>query len=365
LIAGIREVECQRRIDAWFLGPVISGWSRAMRDSNYMKAKNSVVAVALFALTILCRQAHAQGTAFTYQGHLVESGVEANGSFDFRFGLYTNISTTNFTGSLETNAATAVSNGVFTTTLNFSNVFNGTAYWLEIGVRTNGTTNAFTILSPRQPITPAPYAITASNLTGTLPASQLTGSIPASIVSGTFSNSVSFTNGSNVFSGNGAGLTGVEGVTSSNFVYAYDNTSQLVASAGAFQNVSFASSSTSGWFIPASGEFVAPQTGLYLVEYQAHFFNANSTSAASAIVRCVLNLTSTPVEIPSSEAVVTVPAQYVLPASRSFLVSMLSGQMLSLQMTTGIAGSSGAYLFSSSFAGQNFPSISLTVVRLQ
>ena len=95
---------------------------------------------------------------------------------------------------------------MFTTTLNFSNVFNGTAYWLGIGVRSNGTTNAFTPLTPRQPITPTPYAITASNLTGTVAATQLTGSIPASAVSGTFSNSVSFTNATNIFAGNGSGL---------------------------------------------------------------------------------------------------------------------------------------------------------------
>jgi hypothetical protein len=33
-------------------------------------------------------------------------------------------------------------------------------------------------LSPRQPLTPAPYAITAENLDGTLPASQLSGTVP-------------------------------------------------------------------------------------------------------------------------------------------------------------------------------------------
>src|ERR1700734_2226447 len=146
-----------------------------------MKAKNLVVAVSILSLLILGKPVHAQGTAFTYQGRLTTNGTEANGNFDLLFGLCTNVSTGNPIGSLLTNAATPVSNGVFTTTLNFSNVFNGTAYWLEIGVRSNGTTNAFVILSPRQPITPAPYAITASNLTGTLAASQLTGSIPASI----------------------------------------------------------------------------------------------------------------------------------------------------------------------------------------
>ena len=37
-----------------------------------------------------------------------------------------------------TNSATGVTNGLFIVTLDFGNVFNGTDYWLEIGVRTNG-----------------------------------------------------------------------------------------------------------------------------------------------------------------------------------------------------------------------------------
>ena len=177
-----------------------------------MKVKNLVVAV--FVLVASALAALAQGTAFTYQGLLSSSGGAANGSFDLRFGLYTNVSIGSQIGSLETNAAVGVTNGLFTTALNFSNAFNGSNYWVEIGVRTNGSTGTFTTLSPRQPITPTPYAITASNLTGTLPATQLTGTLPAAVVSGTFSNSVNFTNTTNIFVGNGAGLVNVHGVTS-------------------------------------------------------------------------------------------------------------------------------------------------------
>ena len=43
-------------------------------------------------------------------------------------------------------------------------VFNGTTYWLEIGVRTNGG-GGFITLSPRQQLTPAPNAIFAENAT--------------------------------------------------------------------------------------------------------------------------------------------------------------------------------------------------------
>jgi len=323
------------------------------------------ITTAVMVLPIVCGTAQGQGTAFTYQGRLGQDGAPANGNYDFRFGLYTNVSTGSQVGSLETNANTAVSNGVFTTTLNFSNVFNGTAYWLDIGVRTNGSTNTFTPLTPRQPITPAPYAITASNLTGTLPAAQLTGSLPAGVLTGIYSNSVSFTNTNNIFAGNGSNLTGVPSVTQSNLLYAYDTTSQYVSSAGGFQNVAFGTTTSSGWLVIASGEFVAQQSGVYLVQYQAHFGNANTSFALTGMIRAILNLTSTPSEITSSEAAIYIPASSVGLASRSFLISMTAGQMISLQMTSNQAGTGGAFLESSVFFGQFFPSVSITIVRVQ
>ncbi len=139
----------------------------------------------------------AQGTAFTYQGRLNDSGSPAGGSYDLTFALYgsTNLPGTVLTGPI-TNSAVAVTNGLFTTLLDFGrNVFTGTNYWLQIGVRTNGDPNAFTALSPRQPLTPTPYAIfanTASNLSGTLPSAQLSGALPSAQISGTYSGAVTF-----------------------------------------------------------------------------------------------------------------------------------------------------------------------------
>jgi hypothetical protein len=108
-----------------------------------------------------------------------------------------------------TNSATAVSNGLFTVTLDFgSGVFAGNPRYLNIGVRTNGSPNPFTILSPRQPLTPSPYAIfanIASNLSGTLPAAQLAGTLPASAFAG-YTNTVALTNGGNLFSGSFNGV---------------------------------------------------------------------------------------------------------------------------------------------------------------
>ena len=61
-----------------------------------------------------------------------------------------------------TPAPVAVSNGLFTVTLDFgTGIFTGPARWLEIGVRT-ANIGAFTTLSPRQQLTPAPYALFAA-----------------------------------------------------------------------------------------------------------------------------------------------------------------------------------------------------------
>ncbi|MGH7993500.1 MAG: hypothetical protein ACREDQ_08285, partial [Limisphaerales bacterium] len=151
--------------------------------------------------------AFAQGTAFTYQGRLNDGGAPANGSYDLTFALFnTNITGTALGGTL-TNSATAVSNGLFTVTLDFSNQFDGTPRWLQIGVRTNST-SSFTPLSPRQQLTPTPYAIFAngaSNLSGMLPASQLAGTLPPSAFAG-YTNTVALTNGGNLFSGTFSGL---------------------------------------------------------------------------------------------------------------------------------------------------------------
>jgi hypothetical protein len=105
----------------------------------------------------------AQGTAFTYQGRLNDSGGPANGTYDLQFTVFDSGAGPNLVAGPLTNAVTAVSNGEFLVTLDFGDgVFTGPERWLEIAVRTNGN-GAFAILSPRQLITPTPQAIYASN----------------------------------------------------------------------------------------------------------------------------------------------------------------------------------------------------------
>ena len=147
---------------------------------------------------------HAQGTAFTYQGTLNANGSLANSNYDLAFTIYTssNLLTGIIAGPV-TNSAVAVTNGQFIVTLDFgAGVFTGPDCWLQIAVRATGAAS-FTPLSPRQRITPTPYAIfanSASNLVGVLASTQLVGTLPAGVFAG-YTNTVALTNGANLFSG--------------------------------------------------------------------------------------------------------------------------------------------------------------------
>src|SRR5262245_54441913 len=182
-----------------------------------MKTKSIFTLCLCFLPSAFCPRASAQGTAFTYQGRLNENGSLATGSYDLRFGLFGSPS-----GPLEaaavTNSAVPVTNGLFTVTVDFgSNAFPAAARWVEIAVRTNGS-GAFTNVSPRQQITPTPYAIRAANFSGAvspsqLPAGFLTNGATGISLTGTF-------NGT--FNGNGGGLTNLSlttpgGMTAADF----------------------------------------------------------------------------------------------------------------------------------------------------
>ena len=166
------------------------------------------VLLLLSALNSQLSTACAQGTAFTYQGRLNNGVAAANGSYDLTFSLFnTNAGGVAVAGPV-TNSTTAVSNGLFTVTIDFgAGIFTGTSNWLQIAVSTNGA-NDYSTLSPRQQLTPVPYAIfanTASNLSGTVSSAQL----PASLIT----NGASGVNISGTFSGNGAGVTNVNLLT--------------------------------------------------------------------------------------------------------------------------------------------------------
>lgn len=101
------------------------------------------------------------GTSFTYQGELTNSLVPANGSFDFRFILYTADVGGSQVGPTVTLPGVEVAQGVFTVPLDFGSVFGTFDSWLEISLKPAGGPT-YTVLSPRQPVTPAPKAMALS-----------------------------------------------------------------------------------------------------------------------------------------------------------------------------------------------------------
>jgi hypothetical protein len=146
----------------------------------------------------------AQGAAFTYQGRLDDGRAPANGDYDLTFTLFGVSSGGSAVAGPLTHSLVAVSNGLFTATLDFgAGVFDGSARWLEIGVRANGG-DAFIILHPRQALTPTPYAMSARSVTGVVPSGSLVGA---------YSSAVTFSNADNRFTGSGAGLSGVNSAT--------------------------------------------------------------------------------------------------------------------------------------------------------
>jgi trimeric autotransporter adhesin len=197
-----------------------------------MKTRMFLLVGALLLSTFTKIQA--QGSAFTYQGQLMESNTPANGSYDLQFIIYDASVGGSEIGPVVTNTATPVVNGLFTVTLDFgAGIFTGSNDWLDIAARTNGS-GTFTELSPRQQLTPTPYAIFAEGADAT----GLTGTIPTASLSGTYAGRLNLTNIGNSFAGNGASLASVNaaalnGLNATNFW-------QTAGNSGTIAGVNFA-----------------------------------------------------------------------------------------------------------------------------
>ena len=114
-------------------------------------------------------------TGFTFQGRLTDGGAPANGVYDFNFYLYDAAAGGSQVGPVQTLGDVTVTAGLFTVSLNFGDVFHGAQYFLDIQVRPGASAGAYTILSPRDPISAVPnasYALTAGGLD--LPLSEAT-----------------------------------------------------------------------------------------------------------------------------------------------------------------------------------------------
>jgi hypothetical protein len=108
------------------------------------------------------------GTGFTYQGQLKSAGGLVNRVCDFQFSLWDDASAGAQIGATQDIAAVNVNGGLFTVQLNGAGqfgagAFSGQGRWVQVAVRCAGDA-AYTTLSPRQPLTPTPYALAMPGL---------------------------------------------------------------------------------------------------------------------------------------------------------------------------------------------------------
>jgi len=321
----------------------------------------------LVALTLFLggREADAQGTAFTYQGGLSVNGAPANGNYDFGFSLYNDPQGGSQIGGTQTQIAVTVSNGLFTTTLDFSSApWNGQSLWLQILVRTNGG-SAFSTLAPRQSVTSSPYAIqslnaatagsanslAATNLVGTILNSEL----PANPV---FLGSV--TAGS--YSGNGNGLTNLN---PANLVAgtAAINISGAAATAATASNVTGNIAdfqlSTNVALLGAGNSFVGANSfaGVLMATNTNNLIYGNFTGnlAAGVITAGLLSgdgsaLTNlAPVSLAAGTAAISISGN----AATATTASNVTGTIADFQLSTNVAFLNGANSFNGTneFAG--------------
>ncbi|MBU0616194.1 MAG: hypothetical protein KKI02_00605, partial [Planctomycetes bacterium] len=107
------------------------------------------------------------GTAFTYQGELKDAGLPADSDYDFVFRLFDDPNSGAQIGSDFPVDDWPVTDGLFTVEVDFgAGVFTSDARWLEIDVRDSAGGSEYTTLSPRQALTPTPYASTALQTVG-------------------------------------------------------------------------------------------------------------------------------------------------------------------------------------------------------
>ena len=133
------------------------------------KSLRYLSAAALFAAS-LAAPAMSQtspGTAITYQGRLELAGVPVNSTADLQFRLFDAPMAGDQVGLTQSFTNVSVVNGAFTKAIDFgADAFNGSARWLEVAVRSPANSGNYVILTPRQSITPAPYALKVPGIDG-------------------------------------------------------------------------------------------------------------------------------------------------------------------------------------------------------
>ncbi len=152
------------------------------------------------------------------------------------------------------------------------------------------------------------------------------------------------------------GEAGEPAPSSANYAFAYDTTTQSVALANVFQDITFNTNAyLNGWQHTAgTAPFTCNQTGLYRIDYRAL---ANGGLDILSL-RTALN----GAEIPGSQASFAGTAINT-PVTQSFIVAVNAGDNLSFQLTGNTA--LNQQLSGGHGAGTVKPSITATILRIQ
>ena len=183
-----------------------------MQTKNLRINYQSFCLILMLLFAFLITTATAQTTTFNFQGRLNDGANPANGNVELQFKLFDAPTGGTQIGATVSRPNVAVINGVFSTALDFgAAAFDGSARFIEIGVRPSGSTSPFTILTPRQPILSTPYAIQAKNSAqlGGIPASEY---VTTTTVGNSFiKNATTQQTGNFNISGNGTAATSASG----------------------------------------------------------------------------------------------------------------------------------------------------------
>jgi hypothetical protein len=136
-----------------------------MSRNRFQRSSLQLLCTVLLLMSIAALARAQTTTTFTYQGSLTGT-VDA--VYDLQFALYD----TDLGGAplapAQTVAGVQITNGKFAVQLDFGAppFVSGHARYLEIAVRNSGAAGAFIVLTPRQRITTAPYALRSQSAAG-------------------------------------------------------------------------------------------------------------------------------------------------------------------------------------------------------
>ena len=139
-----------------------------MKGKRFVGTAASAALVLLLMAGLALAQEPAStplGTGFTYQGQLKSSDAPYSGTCDFNFALWDALTGGTQIGSTLPKTNVSLSGGYFTLALDFgTGRFQGDGRWLAIEVRCPAGSGTYTLLTPRQALAAAPYALALPGL---------------------------------------------------------------------------------------------------------------------------------------------------------------------------------------------------------